>query len=81
MKVKITFQKNNNQLLSDILITSYYQTYLNKICCKNDDAATEIVAVMRRRPHYIALDNCLLYMDVPHKSAILCGSTALISVM
>ena len=43
---------------------------MNQFAFKNDDADTEIVTFMSADPHYFTTDNCLLYMETPHKPDI-----------
>ena len=44
---------------------SYYQTDLNKIVLKNDDADTEIVTLICEGHHFFTPDNYSIYMESP----------------
>ena len=55
-----------------------YKTDLNQIVFMIDDAIIRIVALMCAGPHFITLDNCLVFMYAPHKPAIYLRFTDLV---
>ena len=70
LTLKVAFNKE--------LYLIYYQTDLNQIFFKNDDAHTVIVTFMCAGPHFFSPDNFLLYMDASNKPAIYLRFTALV---
>ena len=65
VQVKVTVHKE--------YYLSYYQTDLNQIFFKDDDADSGIVTFMCAGPYFFTTDNCLLYMDAPTNQPFICG--------
>ena len=55
--------------ISKRVIFRCYQTELNQMFFMNDDASGIVVLILAG-PHFLTLDNCLLYMDAPQKPVI-----------
>ena len=48
-------------------LQSYYQIDFINIFFRNDDVAIRIAKIIHVIHHFFKLDNCMVYLDVPHK--------------